>query len=507
MLKPEVYNHPVKNITFIETHISWVILSGEFAYKIKKPVNFGFLDFSTLEKRKHFCEQELHLNRRLAAGIYLDVVTITGTTDEPRISGSKTIFEYAVKMKQFPQSAQLDNMLATGELKLEHMDAIANMVASFHQSVDIADDTTAYGDIDAVYQPIEENFRQISEYVDCKRYQDKLTALSQWSKSELSKQQKVMAQRKADGFIRHCHGDMHLRNMLWLNDAPMAFDCIEFNDKLSWIDVISEVAFLIMDLQHRQQHQLASRFLNSYLEITGDYAGLSILPFYLCYRALVRAKVNALRLAQKHLTAKEKENIINDFESYLELALTYTQKPTPKLIIMHGLSASGKSNVSQKLLETIGAIRIRSDVERKRLFKIASTEGSSNRINAGIYSTEASQLVYKKLLELASMVMNAGYSIIVDAAFLNHKQRETFKKFAEKLKTSCIILQTSAPTETLKQRILQRKNDVSDADLAVLYHQLTHLQPLQKDETKVAITIDTSKSIDVTRLIKSINEK
>ena len=184
-------------------------------------------------------------------------------------------------MAQFPQSAQLDNKLAAGELKLEHMDAIAHMVADFHRSTNVADETMDNGNMETLYQPVEENFRQINEHLDSEHYTDKLTALSQWSKSEFAKQQAVFRQRKADGFIRQCHGDMHLRNLLWLDNKPMAFDCIEFNPKLSWIDVISEIAFLIMDLQHRQQHQLASRFLNSYLEVTGDYAGLSVLPYYL----------------------------------------------------------------------------------------------------------------------------------------------------------------------------------------------------------------------------------
>ena len=274
MLKREVYNHPVTRIELIETHISWVILTGQFAYKIKKPVNFGFLNFSTLEKRKQFCEQELELNHKLAADLYLDVVAITGTTDKPQISGSNTALEYAVKMAQFPQSAQLDNMLAAGNLKLEHMDAIAHMAADFHRSTNVADETMDYGNKDALFQPVEENFTQIKQHLNSENYTDKLIRLSRWSKSESEKQRTVFSQRKSDGFIRQCHGDMHLRNMLWLNNKPMAFDCIEFNAELSWIDIISDIAFLIMDLQYRQQHQLANHFLNSYLEKNGDYAGI-----------------------------------------------------------------------------------------------------------------------------------------------------------------------------------------------------------------------------------------
>ena len=211
MLTPDVYDHPVTNIKLIETHISWVILTGDFVYKIKKPVNFGFLDFSTLGKRRACCEQELLLNSRLAAEIYLQVVTINGTQNNPRIAGNGETFEYAVKMRQFPQSAQLDNMLAAGKLTPTHMDAIAQMIATFHQTVPCADDVMQYGNNDAVYQPVEENFKQIEQYLGTRPYSLELTTLSQWSRAESEKLASVFMQRKAAGFIRECHGDMHLR--------------------------------------------------------------------------------------------------------------------------------------------------------------------------------------------------------------------------------------------------------------------------------------------------------
>jgi aminoglycoside phosphotransferase family enzyme/gluconate kinase len=505
MLKPEVFNHPVINIELIETHISWVILTGDFAYKIKKPVDFGFLDFSTLEKRLTFCEQELRLNRRLAPAIYLDVVAITGTQNKPHISGGGKAFEYAVKMAQFPQPAQLDHMLAAGELTAEHMDAIARMVADFHQTTEIADDSMNYGNKDLVYHPVEENFTQINEHLDIELYTHTLATLSQWSRSEFIKLEPVFEQRKREGFIRECHGDMHLRNLVWLEGEPMAFDCIEFNSSLRWIDVISEVAFLVMDLQDRQQHQLANRFLNTYLEVTGDYAGLSILPFYLCYRALVRAKVDALRLDQKNITEEERQPTLTEFESYLDLAMAYTQQPVAKLIIMRGLSASGKSTVSQQMLEKLGAIRIRSDVERKRLFDITLTDSVSAKVDSGIYSTQASQQTYTKLAELASQVISAGYSVIIDAAFLKYEQRKPFQLIAKRLAVSYIIMEITAPAEILRQRIKERKNDVSDADLTVLEHQISNWQPLQKDEISAVISVNTAEMFEIDALVDAIN--
>jgi aminoglycoside phosphotransferase family enzyme/predicted kinase len=504
MLHPDVFDHPIDHIELIETHISWVILTGEFAYKIKKPVDFGFLDFSTLKKRHDFCQQELRLNRRLAAGIYLDIVTITGTADELHISGSGEVLEYAVKMAQFPQSAQLDNMLTAGELKTEHMDAFARMTADFHQAIDVAGEAVDYGDNHRVYQPVEENFIQIGEHIDTTPYSSTLQNLRQWSQDEFTRLGNDFKQRKHDGFIRECHGDMHLRNMVWLDEKPMAFDCIEFNATLRWIDVISEISFLVMDLQDRQLHQLANRFLNSYLEITGDYTGLAILPFYLVYRAMVRAKVNALRLEQESISAEERDQAESAFRSYLQLASNYTQQTRPKLIIMRGLSASGKSTVSQQLLDNIGAIRIRSDVERKRMFEYEATEDAADEVDQGIYSSQASQQTYSKLHDLTTLIINSGYSVIVDAAFLKREQRLPFQILAETLAVSYNIMEITAPAEVLRQRIIDREHDVSDANLAVLEHQLSNWQPLLESELTFAVTVNTAEPLDINTVIDHI---
>lgn len=510
MLHAQVYNHPVRNIELIETHISWVILTGDFVYKLKKPVDFGFLDFSTLAKRHQFCKQELRLNRRLAPAIYLEVVAISGTVAQPRIAGRGEALEYAVKMAQFPQSAQLDHRLAAGKLEAEHMDAIAQMIAAFHQHIDIADDAMDYGDTTVIYQPVNENFCQIREHLDTAPYADALTALETWSECTFDELKPVFRQRKQHGFVRECHGDMHLRNMVWLESGPTAFDCIEFNAHLRWIDVISEVAFLIMDLQARQQPPLASRFLNRYLEITGDYAGLGVLPFYLCYRAIVRAKVDALRLAQDTISAEEKQKTLAEFESYLHLAGSYTQQSAPHLIIMRGMSASGKSTVSQQLLDTMGLIRIRSDVERKRLFAVplsenALSEQEPDKIDAGIYSPQATQQTYAKLAELTSQVIAAGYSVIVDAAFLKQEQREPFQQLALQAGVAYTMLEITAPLELLRQRISEREHDVSDADLSVLEHQISHWQPLSADEQSRAITVNTAEKLNLKSLIEAIN--
>ncbi len=520
MLNSDVYDHPVRHLELIETHISWVILTGDFAYKIKKPVNFGFLDFSTLERRYVYCKQELRLNRRLAPDIYLDVVAIVGTPKQPVISGHGVAFEYAVKMVQFPQSAQLDNRLTAGELKIEDMDAIACMIADFHSVIPVAGDSMSFGSKALIYQPIKENFSQIYEHLETEPYIDLLNGLQQWSRLEFNKLESLFEQRKRDGFVRECHGDMYLHNLLWLDGKPIAFDCIEFNPVLRWIDVISEVAFLVMDLQERQQYRFANHVLNSYLEVTGDYAGLQVLPFYLCYRAMVRAKVDALRIQQKSICTQDPVQSLSEFKSYLELATSYTRQAKPRLIIMRGLSASGKSTVSQQLLEQLdndkdvadthalypaGTIRIRSDIERKRLFAIPVTESASGEIDAGIYSAQASRHTYAKLLELATQVISAGYGVIIDAAFLNYAQRKPFQALAASLGIVYLIVEVTASAEVLRQRIVARKNDVSDAGLAVLEHQLLRCQPLHTKEKDNLVSVDTSQVMQVDALVDMIN--
>jgi hypothetical protein len=506
LLKADVYEHPVTDIELIETHISWVILTGAYAYKIKKPIDLGFLDFSTLEKRLFCCNEELRLNSRLAAAIYLEVVAISGTPEKPALQGSGAAIEYAIKMVQFPQQAQLDNMLANGELEKYHMDAIADLVAGFHTSTDVAADDSYFGDPEHVYQPVAENFTQIRQHLHSNKYDEQLDALEGWSRETFSSLKPVIEQRKRDGYIRECHGDMHLRNLVWLNGEPLAFDCLEFNPALRWIDTLSEVAFLVMDLQDRNQPELAQRFLNAYLEHCGDYLGMRVFHFYLTYRALVRAKVDAIRAGQQGISKAEKLDAEDEFQAYLKLALSYIRLSKPKLVITRGMSASGKSTLTQPLLETLGAIRIRSDVERKRLFGIQAGADSAAGIDKGIYSAEAGIKAYEKLLLLASALLEAGITVIVDAAFLKYEQRRPFRELADNRQIPFVIVEFIASADTLRQRIKARKQDVSDADLSVLEHQLATAEPVQESERSCLIEIDTEKAFDTASVLEEITK-
>lgn len=462
----------------IETHISWVLLADDLVYKIKKPLDLGFLDFSTLEKRRFYCDEELRLNRRLAPDIYLEVVAIG---DDGQLGATRAV-EYAVKMRRFPQSAQLDRMLQRGELQAAQIDAFARMCADFHSRVAVAGEESGYGEPQQVWRPVEENFAQIREHLAADRAGDTLAVIERWSQQQFRRLEPLLGKRKAQGFIRECHGDMHLRNLAWVEERPVAFDCIEFNPALRWIDVISEIAFLVMDLQERGEARLAQRFLNRYLERSGDYAGLALLPFYQVYRAMVRAKVAAIRSDQPSLEAGERDEALAEVDAYLANARGYTAEATPSLIVMRGLSASGKSTLSALLMERPETIRLRSDVERKRLFGLTAEEDGSAEPGEGIYSAEAGERTYRRLQQLAGELLDAGYSVVIDAACLQRWQRDYFYRLADERKLPCLLLSLEVPAEELRRRIRQRKRGASDADLAVLERQLANVTPPEPDE-------------------------
>lgn len=514
MLDPVSYIDAVHNCRLVETHISWVILTDSFVYKIKKPVNFGFLDFSSLEKRKYYCYEELRLNRRLAPDIYLAVVSITGTVENPIVGGDGEAIEYAVKMLPFQQQFQLDRLLEKNELQPQVIDAFAQTIAEFHHDAAIANESASFGNPAEVRRPVEENYFQIRQCIHDVHSLKLLDNLEIWEKKQFDKLESLFLLRKKQGFIRECHGDLHLRNLALYNNKPLVFDCIEFNENLRWIDVMSDVAFLVMDLQDREQIEFAQRFLNRYLECSGDYAGIGVLPFYLVYRAMVRAKVAGLRLGQDGITAEETKAAQSELNMYLELAQTYTMRSSPKLIITYGMSASGKSSVSKVLLEKLNAVRIRSDLERKRIYGLLQrTTTSACGVSADasmadkMYTSEATMTTYRYLAELTGKIVNAGFSVIVDATFLDKKYRDDFENLAKVRKIPYIILQFFASLDTLRQRILNRKEDISDADMSVLENQIINFKPLSSAEERFVIPINTEKEIDFERIVSRINNQ
>lgn len=508
MQNPSVYPHDTHRFQLIETHISWVFLCGSYAYKIKKALNLGFLDFSALEERKFYCEEELRLNGRLAPELYLAVVPITGTPDRPQLGGSGEAFEYAVKMRRFPQQALLSYMQQQNLLATTHIDQIIVQVADFHQTIPAATAGTRYGNPDHVAAPVHENFVQIRERMHDPRHLELLDQVRAWAEHQYDSCHPHFRQRKQQGFIRECHGDMHLGNMAVVDDRVVIFDGIEFNPDLYWIDVMSEVAFLCMDLEYHANHNLACRFLNGYLERTGDYQGLRVFRYYLAYRAMVRDKVACIRLSQQTGQGLQSSDM-QEFERYLQLALSYTQPQQPALFITHGFSGSGKSTLSGPLVEPLAAIHIRSDRERQRMFGKGKREDEAATIGEGVYSNDASRQTYEKLAELAEAVLESGYSVIIDAAFLERQQRDPFKQLADRLGVPIRILFFRADADVLRQRIRERQregSDISEADLSVLEHQLAVYAGLDEDEQSFTATIDTESVSESEQILALVNQ-
>jgi aminoglycoside phosphotransferase family enzyme/gluconate kinase len=517
--RKEAYDHPVDNISLRETHISWVFLTGQYAYKLKKPVDFGFLDFSTLEKRKHYCEEEVRLNRRLAPHLYLGVVPICGNTSSQRINGQGPVIEYAVIMRQFDTSQEFDELLARGDLTKEHIDETAMVLAEFHANIAVADEQSSFGTPKAIQQPVLENFEQLGQlgedWLSQHQLKKPLAQLLQWSNKQYRKLESILQERKKNGFVRECHGDLHLRNIVIYEGHVTPFDCIEFNPNLRWIDVMSELAFLLMDIEDHNRFNLSRRLLNNYLEITGDYAGLSVLYFYQTYRAMVRAKVAGLQLLQS-AGGSEPNNgslvheMVQEIDNYIKLACRYTQSTTPKLIISHGLSGSGKTTLSQLLLEQTDIIRLRSDIERKRIFGMKDTARDKSGIDKGIYTDEASQQTYEMLLQLAGSVLNAGCSVIIDAAFLKEDQRQEFYKYSKKVNVPFLILHSKVNIDIQRQRLRMRQQqnrDASDADNVILNQQINHHEPLTNAELGHTITVDTTHDINLKETIEWIEKQ
>ncbi len=500
LLRPKAFPHPADDMEHLQTHISHVILAGDYAYKIKKPLDLGFLDFSTLERRRFCCDEELRLNRRLAPDLYLQVVPITGTPEEPKFGGEGVPLEYAVKMRRFPQSALLSHQQPSPEI----IDRIARKAAEFHADIPSAGAESAFGTPQAVFFPMQQNFDQIRGLVDDPGELARLGRLEQWTRDTYARLEPLLARRKLEGHIRECHGDMHLGNIALIDGEIAIFDGIEFNPDLRWIDTLSEVAFFVMDLEQAGRDRLAWRFLDGYLTVSGDYEGLLLLDFYKVYRALVRAKVTAIRLAQGDLPAEEREAVMNEYSRYSTLAERYTQPRRKALIITCGVSGSGKSHLTGSLLEELPAIRVRSDVERKRLFDLPADADSRSALKAGIYTPEASRATYDRLRELSGLILDAGDTAIVDATFLRRAHRDPFRALAEDKGVPFVILDFEAGEETLRSRIRHRMSearDPSEADLDVLASQLAEREPVAEDESGHICRTDTTVTDAYERLL------
>lgn len=481
-LKQNAINNNAKDIEIIETHISWVLLIDDYAYKIKKPIHFDFIDYSTLKLRKHWCEEELSLNQRFSSDIYIKVIAITGSLDKPFLEGKGNVLEYAVKMHRFKQTDLLSFMADKNKLNSHHIDNMALKIAQFHQNTESSSSHSEHGSAKTVFYWASHNLSDILELVDSSKDVQHIKDIQQQSNKEFVNIKTTISERKKNGFVKNCHGDCHLGNMLWHKQQAILFDGIEFNPALRWVDVICESAFVVMDLHARGFNPLAWRFLNHWLSITGDYAGLRVISFYIAYLALVRAKVALLQIDPTQQDNKHALDLQNNFQNYTDLAQHYLSKKSLELCITVGVSGSGKSTFAARFSETKGFIHLRSDIERKRLFSIPIIGPYHENLTQKLYDSNATKQTYQILHELSINILNSGFSVIVDATFLRRNERLLFKQLAQKHNVTFRILHCYASKDTLEERIIKRINDPSDATVDVLHKQLSKFEPIQEDE-------------------------
>lgn len=469
-----------QSVAVLQTHISWVLLAGDYAYKIKKPVKLPFLDFSALDLRKQYCQAELRLNQRYSPDIYLDVLAIHGTPEHPCWQGTGPVIEYAVRMSRFDDAARLDRVCDRGALTPEHLTDLARTVVAFHDAAAVARPGSGYGAPSTIREQAFENLDELAGTDPDAAMPHGLLRLSQWTGLQCSLLEPLMAQRQSQGLVRECHGDLHLANMVLLRQKVRLFDCIEFSEALRWIDVASDIAFTCVDLLAHQRPGLANWFVNEVLQWSGDYASAPLLRFYAVYRALVRAKIARLAAVPGAAGAID----------YLALAGQLVRPQQPTLRITHGLSGCGKTFVTNALLQsdaTANTLRLRTDVERKRLFHQGILQRTGSALNAGIYGADETEETYAHLRELAGDLLRAQWSVVVDGSFLQRARRDAFRDLAKECGVAFSIIAPQADADVLRQRISRRQHcqdDPSEATPEVLAHQMEVLEPLAADEPR-----------------------
>ncbi len=500
LLDPALYPGHVDRVELLQTHGAWVLLAGDSAYKIKKPVRFDFMDFSTLALRRAACEAELRVNQRFASDrpehrIYHQVLPIVGTPEAPRwgrpgVDDSHAM-EFAVHMRRFEEAGRLDHLSERGALKPEHLVQLARRLAQVQAGAQVASAHAPWGQPRTVQTVAQDNLQTLHRLLTAPADRQILRGVQDWTDAQWPAVSAELARRRAAGRVREGHGDLHLANLVLIDDEVLPFDAIEFNEALRWVDVAGDLAFTWMDLQRMEQPGLTHLLLSEWIDASGDVSAPAVLPFFAVYLALVRAKVAAIRLGQLVPDAPgPMVELQREIRTYLQLARHLAWPEAPQLLITHGLSGSGKSHAaSQWLLQHPGsrALRLRSDVERKRLFGLAPMQASDPAQHSTFYGPRAGAQTYASLRDRAQVLLKQGWTVVVDAAFLRRHERDAFAQLARELVCPFRILAPSAPLEVLRERIQTRQNrggDPSEATLEVLERQLQWIEPLGTDEMR-----------------------
>ena len=503
LLAPALYPAPVERVELVQTHGAWVLLAGDSAFKIKKPVQFDFMDFSTLALRRAACQAELRVNQPFASDrpdrqIYRGVLPIVGSPEAPRwgqpgVDDGDAI-EYAVHMRRFDEADRLDHLCQRGALQARHLGQLARRLARVQAGAPIAPADAPWGQVPTVQRVVQDNLQTLRALTTESAQGRLLQSLQDWTDGQWPTVAKALHERRARGHVRAGHGDLHLANLVLLGDEVQPFDAIEFNEALRWVDVAGDLAFPWMDLQRMGQPGLGHLLISEWIDASGDVSAPEVLPFFAVYLALVRAKVAAIRRAQLPVQDTAAHAACEaEVQQYLNLARRLAWPEAPRLLITHGLSGSGKSHAATRwLLRHAGsrALRLRSDVERKRLFGLQPLQSSDPDQRPTLYGPRAGTLTYDSLRQQARQWLQAGWTVLVDAAFLRHHEREDFARLAQTLGCPFGILAPTAPIEVLRERIQARQmqgGDPSEATLAVLERQLQWIEALTPDELHLQV--------------------
>lgn len=503
MLEPSFYGNDVKRVRLIQTHTSWVFIAGDFAYKVKKPVNFGFLDYTTLSARRFFCYEELRLNRLLSPDLCLDVVPVVERKGRLRLGGAGRVIDYCVKMRALPQRAIMTERLKKGEVSFQQIDEIARRISEFHQKAERGKQVAQYGSSEIIKLNWDENFAQTMEFrgktISYRMFEEIKQAVEQFIIQNRDK----FRNRREQGFVRRCHGDLHSKN-IFLTDRVYIFDCIEFNPRFSCCDVASEVAFMAMDLDYFDRHDLANFFIERYLVYSGDRDFLALLNFYRCYRAYVRGKVTSFQLNDPTISPRAKKAALVAARRYFELASRYARLMTEKnwLMVVFGLPGVGKSYLAKRFAKRHLAMHLLSDSIRKQLLGIPIDESRFEGYGKGIYTAAVSKRTYEELLTRAEIFLKGKQSVILDATFLSPETRNRCRELAQRVGVKMLFVWANCPEKTVVRRLQRRAKEggFSDANLEVYRAMKARFQPPERPAD--LITVDTR--VPITKLFKKI---
>jgi uncharacterized protein len=485
MSDPAVYPHKPEAVQVIQTHISVVFLAGKLVYKVKKPLNLGFLDFTTLERRRYFCEQEVKLNSRFSEGIYLGVVDIWESQSGVNLSGEGATIEVAVLMSRIPEDRIMTNMLKKDLITTDILDRLADRIAYFHSHAAGGPGIAGFGSTEVIYRNVKENLDQALPFVGRTIDRNTYDQIARLSLDFIDAHRDLFLRRMRGGFIRDCHGDLHVDHVVILDDI-MLYDCIEFNDRFRYGDTAADLAFLLMDLDFQGYPALAKHLAERYAHTSGDAESLKLLSFYRSYRAFVRGKVLGFELDEPEISDAESERAVRTANDYFRLSLSYLKPPPPPaLIVMCGLMATGKSFIATKLAKRLGLALLRSDEIRKDLLGVKRSQRRLDKFRQGIYTAGSTERTYEALFSAAEKSLAQGRSVILDASFMSYEHRRRARELARHAKVLFRLIECAAPEEVIRERLkarLEQKDEPSDARWEIFDSQKAAFQPIRSDE-------------------------